>query len=101
MFSLNFHFSIFPSSVSEGCGVLFRREKMSERSELFFPEEKHPVPLASHQNLEGYADAKTGRLCPRSVVHCCTGSFCSGTFTNSRNRLRFSGSSTAVFHSHW
>lgn len=96
-------FSLFdiPEFGKRGVRGAYPLGKTTRYAQTFFPADKHPVPLASQQNLEGYADAKTGRLCPRSVVHCCTGSFCSGTFTNSRNRLRFSGSSTAVFHSHW
>ncbi len=40
------------SPVGQGAGALFCRKKMSEQSELLFPEEKSTRPLASHQKAD-------------------------------------------------
>src|SRR5690554_1738813 len=92
--------SMFVSA--RGGGIFWQGKKcLSEAS--YFSQKKMPPPLVLRpQNKKGYKEttSKAGRRCPRSEVHTCTGSFCSGAFTNSRNRRRFSESSTAVFHSH-
>src|SRR5690554_4882300 len=73
---------------ARGGGIFWQGKKcLSEAS--YFTQKKMPPPLVLRpQNKKGYkkTTSKAGRRCPRSEVHTCTGSLCSGSITNYRKR---------------